>query len=103
MVGAQQWLDQIGEALRRCDWFVILLSPNSLESIWVKRELTFALNEERYNDTIVPIVFEFCDYLQFCWSLSSYQIVDFTEDFEIGCRALLRIWGFGYRPIDPAV
>jgi TIR domain-containing protein len=102
MLGGQQWLDQIGEALRRCDWFVILLSPNSIKSVWVARELTFALKQKRYNDTIVPIVLEVCDYEQFSWSLASYHIVDFTESFDAGCRALLRIWGIGYRPIDPA-
>ncbi|HEX6648914.1 MAG TPA: toll/interleukin-1 receptor domain-containing protein, partial [Pyrinomonadaceae bacterium] len=96
------WLDQIGAALRRCDWFVIILSPNSINSVWVGRELTFALDEKRYNNTIVPVVFEICDYKHFAWSLVSYQAVDFTEDFDKGCRDLLQIWGIGYRPIDPA-
>lgn len=102
ILGAQQWYDEIGKALRRCDWFVVLLSPNSIKSVWVERELTFALNQQRYNERIVPVVFETCNYEQFSWSLSLYQIVDFTYDFETGCRALLRVWGIGYRPIDPA-
>ena len=38
ILGAQQWHDEIGAALRRCDWFVLALSPRSVESIWVKRE-----------------------------------------------------------------
>jgi len=25
----------------------------------------------------------------------------FHEDFEKGCRALLRIWGIGYQAINP--
>ena len=102
ILGGQPWLDQIGDALRRCDWFVILLSPNSVKSVWVARELTFALLQKRYNNTIVPVVFEICDYEQFSWGLSSYQAVDFTENFDTGCSALLRIWGIGYRPTDPA-
>ncbi len=43
ILGAQQWHDEIGVALRRCDWFVLVLSPRSVESIWVKREFLFAL------------------------------------------------------------
>jgi hypothetical protein len=39
---AQQWHDEIGAALRRCDWFVLVLSPHTVESIWVKRELLFS-------------------------------------------------------------
>lgn len=42
--GAQQRHDEIGAALRRCDWFAVLLSPHSVRSMWVKRELLFALS-----------------------------------------------------------
>jgi hypothetical protein len=55
IIGAQQWHDEIGAALRRCDWLVVLLSPNSIESIWVKREVLFALNDRRYAERIVPV------------------------------------------------
>jgi TIR domain len=51
--GAQQWHDEIGDALKRCDWFVVLLSPNSVVSPWVKRELMFALKEQRYADKML--------------------------------------------------
>jgi hypothetical protein len=33
--------------------------------------------------------------------LFASQLVDFTQDFEKGCRALLRIWGIGYQAINP--
>ena len=98
IMGGQPWHDEIGDALRRCDWFVILLSPNSVKSIWVKRELTFALRKPHYNDRIVPVVVDLCDHEQLSWTLFSHQVVDFTADFEKGCRALLRIWGIGYQP-----
>ena len=99
--GSQQWHDEIGDALERCDWFVILLSPNAMKSKWVKRELVFALDEDRYEKCIVPVVIHACNYRKLFWSFRSYQLVDFTEDFEKGCRALLRIWGIGYQAINP--
>ncbi len=34
IVGAQQWIDEIGTALARCDWFAVVLSPNSVGSMW---------------------------------------------------------------------
>jgi hypothetical protein len=98
ILGAQQWHDEIGAALRRCDWFVIVLSPGALQSMWVKRELMFALSEPRYHNKIVPLLFQACDPGQLSWTLPAYQFVDFSKDFEDGCRALLRIWGLGYRP-----
>lgn len=100
--GGQYWHDEIGDALERCDWFVILLSPDSIESFWVSRELMFALDEARYNKRIVPVVIRACNPGKLSWTLSLRQSVDFTSDFESGCRALLRIWGIDYRPIDPA-
>lgn len=101
LLGAQQWHDEIGRALRRCDWFVVLLSSKSVESPWVKRELMFALTQRRYEERIVPVLVEACDYDRLSWTLSSLQLVDFSDDFENGCRELLRVWGIGYRPEDP--
>jgi hypothetical protein len=37
--GARQWHDEIGTALKRCDWFLLVLSPQSVRSAWVKHEL----------------------------------------------------------------
>src|SRR5262245_45345777 len=99
--GSQYWHDEIGEALERCDWFVILLSPNSLKSMWVRRELLFALAEERYDKTLVPVLVHAGNYQKLSWTFRSHQLVDFTEDFKKGCRALLRIWGIGYQALDP--
>ncbi len=98
ILGAQQWHDEIGAALRRCDWLLILLSPRSVGSTWVKRELVRSLNDHRYDERIVPVLLETCEYEQLSWTLSAIQIIDFTGDFEIGCQALLRIWGLGYSP-----
>jgi len=98
IVGAQQWHDEIGAALKRCDWFVLFVSANSVSSGWVKRELLFALNEHRYADKIIPVLIQPCDYDQLSWTLSSLQFVDFTGNFDDGCRSLLRVWGLGYRP-----
>lgn len=97
IVGAQQWHDEIGSALRRCDWFVVVLSSNSVESIWVKRELLFALQQNRFVGRIVPVLLEDCDHEKLSWTLSLFQMVDFREDFDTSCRQLLRVWGVGYR------
>lgn len=97
IIGAQQWHDEIGAALNRCDWFVLVLSPNSVDSMWVKRELLFALQQNRFENRIVPLLHQSCDYNQMSWVLSSFQIIDFRQGFEEGCRDLLRIWGLGYK------
>ncbi len=96
IVGAQQWHDEIGRALQRCDWFVVVLSPSSVKSRWVKHELVYALNDPRYEDHIVPISYRTCDPSRLSWTLQAFQAVDFTGKFDAGCRDLLRVWGLGY-------
>ena len=97
IVGAQQWHDEIGAALRRCDWFVVFLSPNAVGSMWVKREVLYALKENRYADKIIPLLYQPCDFENLSWTLSLFQVVNFTGDFDAGCRDLLRVWGVGYK------
>lgn len=95
--GAQQWHDEIGNALNRCDWFALLLGPSAVRSDWVKRELLFALQKKRYQKHIVPRLRRKCGYDRLSWTLDSMQRLDFTGDFDKGCRALLRVWGIGYQ------
>ncbi|MBI2927545.1 MAG: toll/interleukin-1 receptor domain-containing protein [Verrucomicrobia bacterium] len=95
----QQWHDEIGAALERCDWFLVVLSPHALASSWVRREVVFALQQKRLEQTIVPILLALCDLGRFAWTLSLYQIADFTGSFEQGCREVLRAWGIAYRPL----
>jgi hypothetical protein len=98
ILGAAQWHDQIGAALHGCDWFVILLSPHAIDSIWVKRELLFALSQKRLEGKILPVLYQSCDFTRLSWTLPSFQIVDFTKvPPEEGYRALLRVWGVGLR------
>jgi len=94
--GAQQWHDEIGKALARCDWFLLVVSPNALASRWVKQELLYALRSPRYDERIVPLIYRRCndeDLEQLSWTLRSYQHIDFTRAFDAGHRSLLRVWG----------
>lgn len=101
LIGAQQWHDEIGAALGRCDWFVVVLTPAAVRSKWVKRELIYALQDDRYEDRIVPLLVRQCDHKRLSWTLAASQFVDFTGDFDHGCRELLRVWGVGYRGPNP--
>ncbi|MGH8559590.1 MAG: toll/interleukin-1 receptor domain-containing protein [Methylococcales bacterium] len=98
IMGAQQWHDEIGASLKRCDWFLLVLSPNSVASMWVKRELIFALQQNRFENRIVPLLYRPCHFDSLSWVLPSFQIIDFQGAFEDGCRDLLRLWGIGYHP-----
>jgi hypothetical protein len=98
LVGAQEWQDEIGRALDRCDWFALVLSPAAIKSEWVRRELSYALNERRYRGRIVPLLIRPCQHKRLSWTLSAFQFVDFSDDFALGCERLLRVWGKHYLP-----
>jgi hypothetical protein len=97
IIGAQQWHDEIGAALQRCDWFALILSTNSVESKWVKRELLYALQQNRFENRIIPLLHQPCDYERLSWTLSSFQMIDFIDNLGAGYAALMRTWGLGYR------
>jgi hypothetical protein len=98
ILGAQQWHDEIGAALRRCDWFLVVLSPQSVESIWVKREVVYAFEHDRYDNKIVSVIYQSCDYEEkLSWILPQFQMVDFTRAIDQGYVDLLRVWGLGYQ------
>jgi hypothetical protein len=97
IAGAKQWHDEIGRALARCNWFLLVLTPDAVRSAWVKRELLYALNDGRYNERIIPLLRKPCDYSRLSWTLPHLQLVDFTASFELGCRQLLRVWNIEFR------
>lgn len=100
ILGAQRWHDEIGAALERCDWFLVILSPAAVDSMWVKREVLFALEDRRFEGKIISIDYEPCSYRKLSWVLPQYQFIDFQSDEDVGFRKLFRVWGVGYKPVS---
>lgn len=96
IVAARQWHDEIGRALKRCDWFVVVLSPHAVRSVWVQHELRYALNARRFRHRIVPALHKTCKFERLSWTLQGFQMANFTRGFAAGCRELLRSWGMKY-------
>lgn len=96
LVGAQQWHDEIGLALSQCDWFALILSPASVKSQWVKRELVYALQQPRYEGRIIPILYQPCDTATLSWTLGGFQTINFIGNQSDGFSNLLRIWRLTY-------
>lgn len=99
--GSQQWHDEIGEALERCDWFAAVLTPNAITSKWMKFELVHALNADHYAGRIIPLIYAPCAIERLSWVLPQLQAIDFQRDVEDGYRELLKVWGCGYRRSGP--
>jgi len=94
----QQWHDEIGRALARCNSFILILSPDSIKLEWLKRELLFALREPRYVGRIVPVLYRKCNPTKLSWTLPAVQIVDFVKGINAGYAELLRVFRLTPRP-----
>jgi TIR domain len=91
--GADAWHDEIGKALARCNWFVVLVTPAAILSPWVRRELVFALSDRRYVDRIVPVKLRRCDPLRLSWTLRAIQVIDAIERRPAEIASLLAsVW-----------
>jgi hypothetical protein len=91
--GAQEWEREISTALRRCNWFLLVLSPRAIRSEWIYRELLFALNTKRYNRRITPVMYRSCDPARLSFALVGIQRVSFLRGAAAGFRDLLAVWG----------
>jgi hypothetical protein len=93
--GAADWYQEIGAALRRCNWLVLAITPTSLKSKWVRQEVLYALNERRYDGHIVPLLRTTCDYTQVFWTLGNLQRIDFrpSRPWPDALAELLQLWG----------
>ena len=98
IVGAQEWHDEIGKALARCNWFVLVLSPAATKSKWVKHELLYALEHRPYKGHILVLNLKKAKFKKLSWTLSQFEWISFTRGFDRGCKAFLRTWRKTRRP-----
>lgn len=91
IASALQWHDELGEALANSNWFVLVLTPSAVRSVWVKRELLFALQAIGYKDRVVPLLVKNCEASKLSWTLSSFEHIDFERRFKSGCEELIRL------------
>jgi serine/threonine protein kinase len=75
------------KGLEMSDWFLLVMSPRSAESEWVKDEVHWAV--DRRPRRIIPVLIETCDPRDFHIRLARIQHVDFREDVERARQNLL--------------
>jgi TIR domain len=84
---AESWERSILAALKACDYFLLVMSPQSAQSEWVRREVHWAF--ERGRKTIIPVLKENCDFDEFHIGMVALQYVDFQNANEQARAKLL--------------
>jgi len=95
--GGDDWVRVIPKAIAASQFFVVLLSPDAIESEWVSKEYTYALVNRM---KIVPAMIRPCSVP---FALNTLNYINFiTDDYEAGFNNLLKALGSSPLPILPA-
>lgn len=85
----QQWERSILGALRSSKWFVLVMSPSSAVSDWVKDEVAWAIDE--LPNHIIPILIEDCDLRDFHIRIPRLQHLDFKQNIRGAREELVKL------------
>ena len=74
---AEDWQRSIPHALKNNDWFIVVLTRNSVNSDWVRAETNWAFSHRALR--IVPLLLEECDTDDLNMKLGLIQHIDFRN------------------------
>ena len=96
--GGDDWVRVIPEAIQASEQFIVVLSPNSAVSEWVRKEYTQALYLRK---RIIPVMLE---KTAVPFAINTINYIDFTseQDYADRLNALLRDLGYTGEPVTPA-
>lgn len=88
---AVEWERSIRDGLNSCDWFIVVLSPEAIESEWVRTEVHWAM--ENRAGRVVPLVLRPCNPTELHLKLGRIQFLDCTSGIVRIKDRLLETWG----------
>lgn len=96
----EKWAEAIDRGLAESGIFIVLLTPNSAVSKWVKHEIYLAIQASMRDEMqVLPLKMTACDDRAFPTSLSAFQFVSFESDYAQGRQDLFK--QLGLRRIVP--
>ncbi len=75
--GGEDWMDAVGAALQECDTLLLVLSPDAINSKYVKMEYRYFFKQEK---PIVPILYRKVNDLPF--ELATLNYLDFSGEWR---------------------
>jgi type II secretory pathway component PulF len=85
---ASEWERSILQGLEHCEWYLIVMSREAMESEWVKDELFWAIDNRA--NRIVPVLLDDSDPAEFHIRMRRLQVVTMGEDPDVTVAAILR-------------
>jgi predicted nucleotide-binding protein len=92
------WAHSIEKNISDCDIFVVILTPDSIISLNVEKEV---LQAQKQNKIIVPCINEDVDYGKIKWDLDKIQGIEFSDEFKLARKLSSKIKNYeNYIPSD---
>jgi tetratricopeptide (TPR) repeat protein len=82
------WADSIEKNISECDIFVVILTPDSLTSSYVEKEV---LQAQKENKIIFPCLHEYVNYNEIKWDLNKIQGIEFSNEYQLVLNLYQRI------------
>jgi hypothetical protein len=95
--------ENIRQALSECDWFLVILSRDALESDWVKQETDQAMDDRRYYNRVIPVLAEPCEWKRLHEHIGRYQLFDYVLHPQEAEARLLRHLGVEPHTFPPVM
>lgn len=95
--GFPAWETSIKQALMRCDWFMVMVSPNAAESEWVKDEVHWAVSNRK--NRVIPVLIDDVDPFDVHIRLPRIQSVDYRTPSQEAAAILVSAFEAPEAPI----
>jgi TIR domain len=89
------WALRIGEALKKANAMVVLISPDSVKSEWVQHEVQYALGASRYKGRLIPAIVRPTKDIP--WILKKFPTVPVGKDLLQAAREIADYIKHGFR------
>ncbi|MGB8167490.1 MAG: toll/interleukin-1 receptor domain-containing protein [Chthoniobacteraceae bacterium] len=82
----ENWGLKYGKGLEASDAMIVLLSPDSAKSDWVRHEIEYALSAPRFRDRLIPVLVR--PTADIPWILAKQKIIRAGKDIDETVRAV---------------
>ncbi len=80
------WASEIGKALQESDAMVVLISPDSMKSDWVRHEVDYALGSARFKGRLIPVIVKPTKDIP--WILKRFPLIQLGQDLPGAVRQI---------------
>jgi hypothetical protein len=87
---AEDWASRIQGGLTDCDWFLVVVTPRSAASVWVRKEVEWAMANRP--GRVIPVLLTKCARERIHGQLPAIQHVDYRWGIKRARRRLLETW-----------